>query len=183
LVILSYREVKIAPIKSVSIPRLDLTVAVLAVRLDELTRKELELLSNSSYFWVDSTAVLYCIRNISKRFSVFTTNRLATFEKHTKINQWYHVPSKLNPVDAASRGLEAHKVFSTDGYRPTLLLQPQSMWPNSEVVIDEPPTQFLPVKAQTVQTVIVTEHPTDIVNQLMYHCSNFNKLKRLPDGY
>jgi len=59
--------------------------AVLAIRLDELTRKELELPLNSSYFWVDSTAVLYCIRNITKRFPVFVANRLAAIENHTNI--------------------------------------------------------------------------------------------------
>ena len=70
---------RLAPIKSVSIPRLELTAAVLAARLDELAKRELKI-PLDSFFWVDSTAVLYCIRNITKRFPVFVANRLATIE-------------------------------------------------------------------------------------------------------
>ena len=53
---------RLAPTKSVSIPRLELTAAVLAARLDELAKRELKI-PLDSFFWVDSTAVLYCIRN------------------------------------------------------------------------------------------------------------------------
>jgi len=171
---------RLAPIKSISIPKLELTAAVLAVRLDELTRKELNLPLNSAFFWIDSTAVLYCIRNITKRFPVFVANRLTTIENQTNINQWYHVPSELNPADVASRGLETHKLVSSEWLQgPAFLLQPRSMWPKSVITTDEPPTELLPVKTQSVQTIIATERTTDIINQLINHCSSFNKLKRL----
>jgi len=87
------------------------------------------------------------------------------------------VPSKLNPADAATRGLEVHKVVSNGWLQgPSFLLQPQSLCPNSELVTDDSSSEFLPVKSQTVQTVVVTEHPAATVNQLINHYSNFNKL-------
>ena len=170
---------RLAAMKSVSIPRLELTAAVLAVRLDELTKGELDL-SVPSFFWIVSTAVLYCIKNITKRFPVFVANRLATIETHTDVNQWHHVPSSLNPADAASRGLEADNSISKNWLQgPSFLLQPQSKWPSLEATMDEPPNELRPVKAQTVQTIIKTNRTEEAIDRLINHCSSFHKLKRL----
>ena len=113
--------------KSVSIPRLELTAAVLAAKLDELVRKELDFSLDFSFFWIDSTSVLYCIKNYTKRFPIFAANRLAIIQNHTDITHWHHVPSKLNPADTASRGVEANKLSCSEWLQgPTFLLQPQS---------------------------------------------------------
>ena len=168
---------RLAPIKSVSIPRLELTAAVLAARLDELAKRELKI-PLDSFLWVDSTAVLYCIRNITKRFPVFVANRLATIESFSNINQWNYVPSKLNPADIASRGLKAQKLKTSEWLQgPTFLLQSQSMWPSFKINIERPPIEFIPANSQSVQSVIATEKAIDTTNQLINHCSSFDKLK------
>ena len=59
---------RLAPIKAVSIPRWELTAAVLAVRLNALVKGELNFDVCQSYFWIDSTAALLSILNRSKRF-------------------------------------------------------------------------------------------------------------------
>ena len=69
----------VAPIKSVSIPKLELTAAVLAVRLSCLLKAELDL-PVVLIFWTDSTVVLHCIKNNTKCFPVFAANRLAIIE-------------------------------------------------------------------------------------------------------
>jgi len=53
-------KARLAPNKAVSVPRLELTAAVLAVRLNDIVVKELDTLEAecASYFWSDSTAVL-----------------------------------------------------------------------------------------------------------------------------
>ena len=76
---------RLASIKSVSIPRLELTAAVLAARLDELAKRELKI-PLDSFFRVDSTAVFYCIKNITKK----TLKKiLAT---HLQLLPRYHKP-------------------------------------------------------------------------------------------
>ena len=118
---------RLASIKSVSIPRLELTAAVLAIRLDEMIRKELDLPITSSFFWTDSTAVLYSIKNTTKRFPVFVANRLASIERGSNVNQWRHVPSKLNPADSASKGLEACSLDTVKWLKgPEFLLRSES---------------------------------------------------------
>ena len=67
----------LAPIKSVSIPRLELTAAKLAVQVNmELTRA-LEVSTPRVWFWTDSTAVLKYIKNETTRYHVFVANRLS----------------------------------------------------------------------------------------------------------
>jgi hypothetical protein len=68
---------RLAPIKSVTIPRMELSAAVLATRLDKITREELSLPVDQSFFWTDSTCVLRYIENDTKRFQTFVANRVA----------------------------------------------------------------------------------------------------------
>jgi len=146
---------KLALIKSISIPRLELSAAVLAVRLDKMIGKELDLAPSSLSFWIDSTVVLYCIRNKTKRFPVFVANRLVTIKSLTAVQQWHHIPSELNPADTASRGIEAGKFSSVNWLQgPSFLLHPQPEWPSSDVLIDESHIELLQVKTQNVQTII-----------------------------
>ena len=147
----------------------------MAARLDELAKRELKI-PLDSFFWVDSTAVLYCIRNITKRFPVFVANRLATIESLSNVNQWNYVPSKLNPADIASRGLKAQKLKTSEWLQgPTFLLRSQSMWPSFKINIERPSIEFIPAKSQSVQSVIATEKAIDTTNQLINHCSSFDR--------
>ena len=49
---------RVAPTKVVTIPRLELTAATLAVRLDVMLKDELDIDIQKTYFWTDSSAVL-----------------------------------------------------------------------------------------------------------------------------
>lgn len=77
-------KARVAPLNATSIPRLELTAAVLAVRLDQFLRKELELEVCESVFWTDSTVVLQSIQNCNRRFPPFVGNHLAEIEDGSK---------------------------------------------------------------------------------------------------
>ena len=97
---------RVAPLKTVTVPRLELTAATLAVKVDKQIREELDLPINRFVFWTDTTIVLRYIRNTSKRFQTFVENRLQTIHDASSPSQWRHVPTKLNPADLASRGIK-----------------------------------------------------------------------------
>ena len=103
-------KARVTPIKSVSVPRLELTAAVVSVRLEQLVRRELNLPNCKSMFWTDSTAVLQSIRNSPKRFPILVANRLAIIDEHSTVDQWHYVPSKSNPADFSSRPVAAAKL-------------------------------------------------------------------------
>ena len=60
---------RMAPIKQTTIPRLELSAAVIAVKLDVSIRNELEIPLIKSYFWTDSQIVLAYLHNETKRSS------------------------------------------------------------------------------------------------------------------
>jgi hypothetical protein len=68
---------RVAPLKAVSIPRLELMAAVLAVEEDRMLLKELPVTIEASHFWTDSKIVLKYITNQDKRFHMFVANRLS----------------------------------------------------------------------------------------------------------
>ena len=72
---------RLDPLKTVSIPRLELTAAVLAVKLDSMLRKELKVEITATTFGCDSTAVRQILANSTKRFPTFVANRIATIER------------------------------------------------------------------------------------------------------
>ncbi len=63
----------LAPKDEVSIPRLELMAAVLAVKLDERVKKELNIEVQRSFFWSDSSIVLQSLHNRKKRFPLFVS--------------------------------------------------------------------------------------------------------------
>lgn len=100
-------KARVAPLKQTTIPRLELTAAVLAVRMDQLLHRELHLELETSVFWTDSITVLKYICSEVKRFQTFVANRVSVIREATQANQWRYVSSKDNPADEASRGMKA----------------------------------------------------------------------------
>ncbi|XP_077971383.1 uncharacterized protein LOC144425718 [Styela clava] len=103
-------KARVAPLKHVTIPRLELTAAVVSARMSNLVKTELKLKNATEFFWVDSMVVLGYIQNESKRFNVFVANRVQTIHNFSSPSSWHHVPTKANPSDDASRGLQADQL-------------------------------------------------------------------------
>ena len=70
------------PIKRPTIPRLELMASVLAVRLSNLIRAELDWNIDYITFWTDSTTVLQYIRNENRRSQRFVATRLEEIHEH-----------------------------------------------------------------------------------------------------
>jgi len=122
---------RLAPIKTTTIPRLELSAAVLAATSDAKLRKELSLPIDDSVFWTDSTIVLQYIKNTSRRFHTFVANRVGIIHKNSSPQQWRHVRSELNTADPASRGLSAIELMQRKDWKEgaEFLLLPETSWP------------------------------------------------------
>ena len=101
---------RVTPLKTITIPRLELTAAVVSVRIHKLLKGELEYDNISEIFWTDSKVVLGYIANDSKRFHVYVANRVQTIRDHTTPDQWRFVETHNNPADHASRGMTADEI-------------------------------------------------------------------------
>ena len=96
---------RVAPLKMVSIPRLELTAATLAARLSRFVLEELDVPDIKLFFWSDSMTVLRYLRNVSTRFKTFVAHRVQQIQDLTDVGSWNYVPSEKNPADLASRGM------------------------------------------------------------------------------
>ena len=79
---------RVAPLKPVTIPRMELTAAVVAVCMDKLWSRELRLPLQDSVFWTDSTSVLKYINNKTSRFRVFVANRVSEIPEPPSGGMW-----------------------------------------------------------------------------------------------
>ena len=97
---------RVAPLKVMSITRLELTTAVVAAKLHKFIFVELDQKQAASYFWTDNMTVLSYLSNTAKRFKIFVAHRVDIIHHLTKRCEWNYVPSALNPVDLASGGVK-----------------------------------------------------------------------------
>ena len=67
---------RVASLKFMSVPRLELTAAVLAVKIAVQLREELDMEVHDEVFWTDSRVVLGYIQNAKKTFKTFVANRI-----------------------------------------------------------------------------------------------------------
>lgn len=70
-------KAKVTPLKQTAIPRLELAAAVLAVRMDQMLKIELQIQLEESAYWTDSQSVLKYIASTTARFKTFVTNRVS----------------------------------------------------------------------------------------------------------
>ena len=103
---------RVVPLKKITVPRLELTAAVVAVNIGTFLIRELKLESPQVYYWTDSKVVLGYVKNTTKRFHVFVANRIEHIRNHTNPEQWKHIKGTENPADIASRGISAEKLAS-----------------------------------------------------------------------
>ena len=117
----------VVPLQPVTIPRLELTAALVAVKVSSVLESELNFSSVTHCFWTDSKVVLGYIANETKRFHVFVANRVQQIRDKTEPSQWRYVESKDNPADMASRGASAAEMTQSSCW----FLGPSFLWRNN----------------------------------------------------
>lgn len=127
---------RVTPNSVLTIPRLELSAAVVAVRVSDLLRAELEIQDLKDFFWTDSTVVLGYINNDARRFQVFVANRVQRIKSSTAPEQWAYIASEDNPANHASRGLTVEQLKSSNW-----LTGPKFLWqrklPDRDVKVGE----------------------------------------------
>ncbi|XP_023953674.2 uncharacterized protein LOC112057425 [Bicyclus anynana] len=98
-------KAKVAPVKPLTIPRLELSGAVIGARLYKKVSESLHCKFNNVVFWTDSTIVLGWLRMAPSALKTFVQNRVVEILELTGELPWRHISGKDNPADLASRGV------------------------------------------------------------------------------
>ena len=164
-----------APLQYVSVPRLELQAATIAVRVHDMILKEIDLNISSTFFWTDSKITLQYINNESRRFKTYVANRVSEIRDVSQPSQWRHCPGTLNPADDASRGLSAHQLLSSGRWfsGPAFLSKPEEDWPQADV--GQLPEDDLEVKNEKA---IFTLTASDKLHELLVRYSSWEVLQR-----
>ena len=110
--------------------RLELTGAVISVKLSHVIWDELDLTLNKVIYWTDSTSVLKCINNETKRFHTFESNRLTIKHDGSTPQQWRYVNREDNPAYDGSKGLKLDVLIKNHQWLtgPKFLSEEEECW-------------------------------------------------------
>lgn len=172
---------RLAPLKPVTIPRMELSAAVLSTRLDTMFREELEFTVDESIYWTDSTCVLRYVENEDKRYQTFVANRVSAIRERSSPVQWRYVETKLNPADDASRGISVETITKSNRWSkgPCFLWQDEENWPKRPAALDDEGGEEPCATEERKATFISLAHPTKPdINKAFERFSSWFQLKK-----
>ena len=96
---------RVAPIRHMTIPKLELQASVYGVCLRKQILSEHDVRIDKIYHWTDSSTVLQWLQAAHKKQQVSVANRAAEILENSSMDQWRHVKGVENPADIGTQGL------------------------------------------------------------------------------
>ncbi len=176
---------RVAPLKSLTLPRLELMAALVGARL--ATHLQDSLPATNITLWSDSQIVLHWL-STSKTLKKFIANRVTEIRDLTDAHSWRYCPTHDNPADLLTRGISADKFMNNNLWEagPTWLCD-SSRWPTwnhdsmlVQTIIDEQTTSNDEQTSNVRKQQNTTENATCMHNIIdVDRYSRYSKLLRV----
>ena len=149
-------KARVAPMKVMTVPKLELQAALLAARLKPDICRALTVHISKFFMWTDSTTVFQWLNSTSKQ-PIIVANRVCEILEHTNVNKRNHIASSDNPADVGTRDMSAEVLRSSSWVRGSDFLRTKQFTfePSTEVVNTSRPStgQQQPSKTTTLSSV------------------------------
>ncbi|KAH9634635.1 hypothetical protein HF086_010992 [Spodoptera exigua] len=163
---------KVASLKPVTIPRLELCAALLVARLTRAVCSAVRHQYSRVVHWCDSSVVIAWIHSVPRNLKTFVANRIREIVEITQPSSWRYVPTSENPADHISRGVNPSQLGTLSLWwnGPSFLYLDESGWPTLNLNMAN--KENLPEVKTNLHTTI-----EQLINFENY--SSFTKLQRV----
>lgn len=120
-------KTKVAPLKGLTIPKLELEAAVLLAKMVARVCKQNQLSTDAVICFTDAKVVLSWLNKPPEKWNPFVSNRVRKIIDLIPNTKWFYVGTKENPADLATRGISADLFSEVESVwleGPTFLCDP-----------------------------------------------------------
>ena len=120
---------RVAPLKELTIPRLELQAAVLASRLGKTIISETRFAFEAIIYFSDSRVVLAWIKGQPRSYKPSVSTRISEIQSNSRPDEWFHCPTNDNVADDVTKGISTEEMKGRWLNGPEFLRLPTDHWP------------------------------------------------------
>ena len=162
---------RVAPLKELTIPRLELQAAVLGSRLGRTIQDESRFEFERVRYLTDSRVALAWIQGQTRSYKPFVSSRVAEIQSNTDPSEWSHCPTDSNVADDITKGIPVEEINTRWLSGPEFLQLTEEQWPTQRGTAN---MKEVNEERRRVAMTRATHPP-----QLIFDCTKFSSWKRL----
>jgi hypothetical protein len=162
---------RVAPLKELTIPRLELQAAVIGSRLGKTIQQESHFEFERVRYLTDSRVALAWIQGQTRNYKPFVSSRVAEIQNNSEPADWSHCPTDVNVADDITKGISVEEINVRWSPGPEFLQLAEEQWPTQSGV---PDMKELNKERRKVTITCATNVLEPIID-----CTKFSSWKRL----